>query len=363
MMKGFTTAGICTNPDYVKVPDEIQRLLGGQVKAWKPKLSVDQNLMQVDCNFEVIVEEHSSKTFPNNQYPHLHHWYNGNTGTYLASYPKRKPVQPKDLANGLIGFCEDSEGLVKPDYIVSFRGGRSIGLICQLTGDNHVFLDSTLGRSGGGFSITNPDSPFYVNSEDRTALYLVLLEHYDQLKSTQLILWAVELVCSNGLTRRIKRNEISLAHLRTRDPSQIKLVLQEAAHEIEAYAQMKKKFIDTKLSLEDGQCYINDFFQDKEGGFNKATAIKKIYVTDLIGSHLSTRQNNYWRLLNAFTQYSSHHRIGTNEQQIETTARSLLYGGRARSNSNVITYLEDCLEQHIWNEQHPHTQKFSHVRL
>ena len=66
--------------------------------------------------------------------------------------------------------------------------------------------------------------------------------------------------------------------------------------------------------------------------------LERIYNFTLIGGDMPERQGNYWRLLNAQTQYTSHSYVS--KQDAGKSLMSQVEGSKARSNRDFITFLE-----------------------
>ena len=94
--------------------------------------------------------------------------------------------------------------------------------------------------------------------------------------------------------------------------------LDNALRECDEYEDLKDKLINTKIDPITARNVIKRFFRDETEEHEKTKSLnvrrlERIYEHDLWGGHLDTRQGNAFRLQQAFTQWTSHHRKAKTE--------------------------------------------------
>ena len=124
---------------------------------------------------------------------------------------------------------------------------------------------------------------------------------------------------SCGMTKMVKDDVHYLTHRKLRNFDDIAPYLEKALLECSDYEDLKDKLINKKIDPSTARNVIKQFFlpketeeEDKKRSLN-ISRLERIYEHDLIGGHLDTRQGNAFRLQQAFTQWTSHHRKAKTE--------------------------------------------------
>lgn len=292
-----------------------------------------QMLEAVNANFRVtpVAAEFGGRQFPQHQL-----WMrldNGVIGDCLGCFgTARSPQQPVQIAQSMIDFCSQSEKQIKPDVVGCVGNGKTLYVASRLAGDTSDLHDKETYGDGGGMSIQRT-----VSKEDRTEHWLMQVVYFGQSLATKAFVLSNELKCSNGLALRTNEKRIVLRH-KADNGHLIQDTLNQAIRSSEAYALMKDRFMHESLDIAQGKQLIRQFHNDPDGESRVVKALERIYQYNLIGGDIPERQGNYWRLLNAQTQYTSHSHIS--KQDAGMSLMSQIDGGKARSNRDFITFLE-----------------------
>lgn len=293
-----------------------------------------QMLEAVNANFRVIPKsaEFGGRAFPQHQL-----WMredNGVIGDCLGCFGnRRQPQQPIQVAQFFQDFCDQSEKQISPDVIGCVNGGKTLYVACRLAGDTSDLHDKETYGDGGGMSIKRT-----ISREDRTEHYLMLVVHFGESLATKAYVLSNELVCSNGMALRTDEKKLVIPHRAFTDGRKVEAILNQAVRSSTAYAVMKDRFMNESLTIGRGRQLIREFHQDPDGTSQVVRNLERIYVCNLIGGDMPERQDNYWRLLNTQTQYTSHSYVS--KQDAGKSLMSQVEGSKARSNRDFITFLE-----------------------
>ena len=291
-----------------------------------------QMLEAVNANFTVVprAAECGGRQFPQHQL-----WMRKDGDDFsdcLGCFGTRSPMQPQTMVQAMIDFCAQSEKDIKPDVIGCVDKGKTLYVASRLAGDTSGLHDKETYGDGGGMAIQRT-----VSKEDRTEHWLMQVVYYGQSLATKAFVFSNELKCSNGLALRTNEKRIVLRH-KADNSYLIQDTLNQAIRSTEAYALMKDRFMNTPLDMALGKQLIRQFHKDPDGESKLVKSLERIYQYNLIGGDIPERQGNYWRLLNAQTQYTSHSYIS--KQDAGKSLMSQVEGSKARSNRDFITYLE-----------------------
>lgn len=317
-----------------------RKLFQGTAAAVHHWQSNTEILASIGCNFNVIrtPAEHSGRSYPDCQL-----WLRDDNHDLLGFFgSKRQVIQPDTFIDAFRSFCDASGKAISLDVVGSYNNGRSLYMAAKLRGNNSALLDSTIGRgygSGGGIGISRAGHSAYIPTEDRTDHWLILSESFGEALRPRVSVIASELICSNSLARRITECEIKLSHSHSMNPHVVHAVLDHAIRQCSAYDRIKERLICTPISMDTARSALRRFFDDQGGSSRIVQRLEQIYAHDLIGSELSTRRANAWRLASAVTQYTSHERI----RNPDVAFRSQLEGSRARTANRFLHFLEEQL--------------------
>ena len=293
-----------------------------------------QMLEAVNANFRVVPK---SAEFGGRAYPQHQLWMredNGEISDCLGCFGnRRQPQQPIQVAQFFQDFCDQSEKQISPDVIGCVNGGKTLYVACRLAGDTSDLHDKEEYGDGGGMSIKRT-----ISREDRTEHYLMLVVHFGESLATKAYVLSNELVCSNGMALRTDEKKLVIPHRAFTDGRKVEAILNQAVRSSTAYALMKDRFMNESLTTERGRQLIREFHQDPDGTSQVVKNLERIYNYTLIGGDMPERQGNYWRLLNAQTQYTSHSYVS--KQDAGKSLMSQVEGSKARSNRDFITFLE-----------------------
>ena len=300
-----TTTGLCTldtdhrdseTSNWRKVTKEDWQFFQGHViETWnKTSATTEELLREIGADWSVVGSSHE----------HLHngellvtekvvHWHQSNNGLYLSTFTdKRKPAQPVDVVNNFRQYCSSV--------------GLSMDVLGYLPNEKRLYCASKL------VQINKP----MVHVGDETDHWLFITCDYGQAKAMRVFVFHNELVCTNGMVQKIVEKNHILSHRKTRTYDEFQALLSRAVTKCERYEDIKDQLINKKLSHTEARNVIRRFFRDTQGleDVNEPSKMKTVnqieYLNEysLKGGHLPSRQGNAFRLLQAVTEYTSHHR-------------------------------------------------------
>jgi hypothetical protein len=293
-------------------------------------MSNEEILASIGCNFNVIRQpaESGGRTYNDCQL-----WLRDDTQDMLGFFgTKRQIIQPGTFVDYFRSFCASASKQINFDVIGSYNNGRTLYMGAKLSGNNAALLEG-----GGGLYISRPGHSAYIPSEDRTDHWLILTESFGESLRPRVTVLSSELVCTNGLAKRVTECEVKLSHYSAMSADVVHAVLDHAIRQCRAYDRIKERLIETPISMDTARAALREFFGDEDGKTSTVKRLEQIYRSDLIGGELDTRTGNAWRLASAVTEYTSHSRI-RNE---ETAFRSQLEGSRARTANGFMQFLEE----------------------
>ena len=292
-----------------------------------------QMLEAVNANFKVITAaaELGGRQFPKHQL-----WMRKDgeaIGDCLGCFGTgRSPMQPQQMAQTMIDFCLQSEKQIKPDVVGCVKNGEILYVASRLAGDNSNLYDKETYGDGGGMSIQRT-----VSKADRTEHWLMQVVYFGESRATKAFVLSNELKCSNGMVLRTNEKRVVLRH-KADNAHLIQDTLNQAIRSSEAYALMKDRLMHTPLDIAKGKELIRQCYEDPNGETRVVKSIESIYEYNLIGGDIPERQGNYWRLLNAQTQYTSHSYV--DKKDAGSSLMSQLNGDKALKNEKFVNFLE-----------------------
>jgi len=307
-----------------------RKLFRGTAAEVLPFMSNEEILASIGCNFNVIRRPAESG---GRSYSDCQLWLRDDTQDMLGFFgTKRQIIQPGTFVDYFRSFCTSADKQINFDVIGSYNNGRTLYMGAKLTGNNAAVLSA-----GGGLNISRPGHSAYIPSEDRTDHWLILTESFGESLRPRVTVLSSELVCTNGLAKRVTECEAKLSHYSAMSADIVHAVLDHAMRQCRAYDRIKERLIETPISMDTARAALRQFFDDEDGKTSTVKRLEQIYASDLIGGQLDTRTANAWRLASAVTEYTSHARV-RNE---ETAFRSQLEGSRARTANSFMQFLEE----------------------
>lgn len=313
---------------------QLFRGTAAEVHSWQSGREI---LASIGCNFTVVrtPAQHHGRSYNDCQL-----WLRDDNQDLLGFFgTKRQVIQPSSFIHTFRAFCDASGKAISLDVVGSYNHGRTLYMAAKLSGNNGALLDGAQGGysgAGSGMAISRPGSSRYIPSEDRTDHWLILTESFGEALRPRVLVIANELVCGNGLTRRITECDLRLSHSSRMSTDLVHNVLSRALHSCRAYDRIKERLIATPISMDTARAALRSFFEDADGQSKTVQRLERLYASDLIGGQLDTRTANAWRLASAVTEYTSHARIGN----AEVAFRSQLEGSRARTANGFLQFLE-----------------------
>lgn len=297
-------------------------------------MSTEDILNSIGCNFRVA--RHDAQV-GGRSYPECQLWLRDDNNNLLGTFGNRRQViQPATFIEYFRAFTAASQKQISLDVVGSLDDGKTFYMASKLTDNIRALL-----ATDGGLGISQQGHTNFLDKEDRTDHWLVVMDYYGESLAPKALLLANELRCTNGMARKITNAEIKLSHLRTKSYQDVAPVLQRALEQSQAYNRIKDRLIHTPITMDTARQALRDFFCDPNGEMKTTQRVQQIYDTSLIGGELDTRQGNLWRLASAVTQYTSHERIGDSPSSGARALRSQLEGSRARTNTRFLEFLEE----------------------
>lgn len=313
-----------------------RKLFKGNAQLVTDGATAIEMLESVNANFTV---DRVPAEYQGRQYPAHQLWLRQDNGECLGCFGTRRiPQQPAVIGQFFKDFCDNSEKRIKPDVIGSINGGKTVYMACRLAGDTSDLRDQEAPGDGGGLGISRANDERFICKEDRTEHYLMLVVHYGESLATKAFTLANELICSNGMALKTVDKTMVLHHRALQDGFQVEAILNQAVRSSEIYARMKNRFMHQPLAIADGIGLIRQFHDDPQGESNVVKNLERIYRYNLIGGELESRKDNFWRLANAQTQYTSHSYVS--KQDPGKSLLSQCEGSKARGNRDFMAFLE-----------------------
>ena len=261
-------------------------------------------------------------------FDNVQNWHQTDNGKHLGTYSdKRHPVDPTDVVNYMRQFCDESDKQITMDVITYLKDQKRI--IC-------------------GCKIKDVDAPM-TEVGDESDHFLMLTCDYGQAKAMKVFTYHHELACTNGQTKRIVADNQFLSHRKVRSYREVQEILKIAFETCKEYGEMKDKLIHAKVSNLEARNFIRKFFRDKDGlnDIHQQSQMRNVNIIErlfempsaeeggLRGGHLACRQGNAYRLQQAFTEFTTHHRKAKSEEY----RFSQKLGGRLSNIDNKATDL------------------------
>jgi hypothetical protein len=304
-MSPTSAHGLCTKPvndpgscapNFQRITKEDRKFFKGvAIEAHdKSHCSTEQLLTCIGANWTVEREEHYRKS-KGRSFPNILHWYRSDNGDKLGSFSdRREPLDPHHVVDYFREFCNSSDKELSLD-VIGFESGT-----------NKIYAASKLTDIGQQLTHVG----------DSTDHWMIMTVDYMQPRAISTYVWHNELVCTNGMTRKITEDAHYLTHRKFRTYDEIKPYLTSALQECEGYNLIKDRLINTPLDNWTARNVIRKFFRDEEGlenmnsisKFPNVRRLERIYERDLTGGNLETRKGNAFRLQQAFTEWTSHER-------------------------------------------------------
>jgi hypothetical protein len=320
-----------------KLNDTDLRFFYGRNCIVRPDQTPGEILDAIDCNFEVITSQvhhtfsdaDGNKVTDDNGNPLIiddrdrRGWFRSDNFAKLGTHGnQRTATDPGKFVEFFQKFALASEKEISLDLVGTFDGGKTFYMVSKLTqGFDRAALMQQF--EGEEFNIKN-----LVAQQDRTVHYLVVTDYYSEQLAPRATIFSQELVCANGMSRRVTDRDLKLSHDRVNTYADVAPVLQKAFQECSAYDQIKDRLRETTVHIEDGIKVINDWCAAEKDGEKLAKQIIEIYDpanNKLIGGQLDGRGTTGWRLLNAVTQHQTH---TYNSKKTGGSLRSQIEGSR-----------------------------------
>lgn len=234
------------------------------------------------------------------------------------------PIQNSDA----FGFLDAVVGeLAQLRYVTagSIDGGKRVWLLAQLVGDQFS-LEPILG--------------------DKTNMYLMATTGHDGKNSLKVKFTSVRIVCQNTLNLALRTGEdgVSIKHMGDpmRKLQQAREILGLATEEAESFRKVSSWLAGMRIN----SSYVKEFMEEllpTEGKGDKAVTRATNIRNELLdlsvngkGTHIDGVFGSRWGLLNAITEYNTHHRTykDTKQSGKDTNKFDALFSGGVAEKMN-----------------------------
>lgn len=349
----YTTSGLCTKDvedpgSETFSPGKVTRTdakffqgLKSECREWQ---STEEQLKSIGCNWLVTPEPLYSKRY-DRIYPEIVNWYTSD-GDRLGQFSNcRHIIHPQDGLNWYKEFIRKTKA--------AFLQELTLDVIGYLPNQRVLYFASKL-------TDMNPERLKEVG--DTTDFFLMFSINYMEPRAMKAQIWANELVCDNGMTRRIRDGQATINHRKARGEVDVYQALEAAVLEAKRHVYIKESFIDTPCDLYDGKKLIRTFFKDFIPEENRKSQIENVwepvdsryiqqlehtYVHGLIGGELETRKDNLFRVHSAITQFTSHHKRVRNGD--DSRFAKQLDGNLSRINTQFTKFLQEQTTGHNYD--------------
>jgi len=260
----------------------------------KTHASTTELLKPIHANWQVVSKPLERPDI-NRVYKEIKHWYESGTDDHLGQFGNiREPLNPEDFINYFREFCQASDKEISMDVIGFDSNSKKLYAASKLTNYN-----SKLEHVG-----------------DKTDHWMISSVDYMKPKSIQTFVWHNELICTNGMTKKVEEESSYLSQRKQRTFDDIAPYLARALEECSAYDELKDRLINTPINNDIAFNVIRRFFRDQEGldaptQESKLLNVRKLeqmWLRDCKDDNEATRQGNAFRLQQCFTQWTSHGR-------------------------------------------------------
>ena len=344
----ITTTGLCTKDvedpgsetfSPGKLTKSDRKFFKGHVSECRDWQTTEEQLQSIRCNWRVEPEHLYSRKF-DRHYPEVVNWYTSE-GDRLGQFSNcRHIIHPDDALNWYKKFIQESNEVAEAH---SELEPMSLDVIGFLPDQKVLYFVSKL-------TDINPERLIKVG--DTTDFYLTFTINYMEARAMKAMIWANELVCTNGMTRQINDGRAVINHRKERHDYDVIHALKAAFKESRFYMETKEQLINTPCDVTEGKKLIRQYFQDSIPEETREYAVdnpntpvdsrivnqlERIYMDDLRGGELETRQDNLFRVHSTVTQWTSHHKAVRNGD--DSRFAKQLDGNLARINTQFTDFL------------------------
>lgn len=215
-------------------------------------------------------------------------------------------------SNTELGTCADSYQIVQPFEIIDFyrklveERGWAIDVVGQIDGGKRIWA---IAKTNGEISVKG--------TIDRMGMYLLLATSYDRSLATVATYTTYRALCSNMLRAVSKGNDgrVSVSHKTTFDADRVREKL-GIAEEITLKMQEDMDILaERKVTDKEAEDFLIEIFAGKDVKKEDITTRKSNIITGVFdlykgagkGSNTAVAEGSAYGLLNAVTEYTSHH--------------------------------------------------------
>lgn len=235
-------------------------------------------------------------------------------GTVLDVYNKgRQSWSNREVFTAFNQFCDESEMGLTVDFVGSLNGGKQFYLAAKLP------LEMKMKRD--------------VN--DITEAYLLCRDSHLDGNGQQILIYADRLICTNGMTRRVKLKQSVTSHSRAFSANDMHLGLVGALELLEAEQHKADALANVEMDEATAKVHLIRAFGHPEKEWDKQPRVVRtafnLFCGEGMGSEMLTAYNTAYGLLNAVTETYNHH-LGGRKSTAASAMNELLPGGNRYKN-------------------------------
>jgi phage/plasmid-like protein (TIGR03299 family) len=248
--------------------------------------------------------------------------YRSDTQEVLSIYGKwRKPFQNRQILETFHTFCEQND--LQIDRIGCLKAGKELFAFCKLP------IEIDVKKVG-----------------DITEAHLMIAESHECGRGLQIDLYFNRLICTNGMTRSVRRSQQVINHVSEYNGDRIAGILTHALATVRDYENVSNRLADVTLTKQEAELHLIKAFGDPNKPLEAQPRIVqtclKLFLGEGKGSDLLSAYNTAYGLLESVKEYINWH--SPVRGSLETAFSSLCYGNRKQKQD---TFMQQLVSVHL----------------
>jgi phage/plasmid-like protein (TIGR03299 family) len=232
--------------------------------------------------------------------------YRSDTQQMLSVYGKwRKPFQNHQILETFHTFRTQND--LQIDRIGCLKGGKELFAFCKLP------IEIDVKKVG-----------------DITEAHLIIAESHECGRGLQIDLYFNRLICTNGMTKSVRRSQQVINHVSGYNGDRIAGILTHALATVRDYENVSNRLADVTLTKQEAELHLIKAFGDPNKPLEAQPRIVqtclKLFLGEGKGSDLLSAYNTAYGLLESVKEYINWH--SPVRGSLETAFSSLCYGNR-----------------------------------
>jgi phage/plasmid-like protein (TIGR03299 family) len=243
--------------------------------------------------------------------------YRSDTQQMLSVYGKwRKPFQNHQILETFHTFCKQND--LQIDRIGCLKAGKELFAFCKLP------IEIDVKKVG-----------------DITEAHLMIAESHECGRGLQIDLYFNRLVCTNGMTKSVRRSQQVINHVSKYNSDRIAGILTHALATVRDYENISNRLADVALTKQEAELHLIKAFGDPNKPLLEQPKIVqtclKLFLGEGKGSDLLSAYNTAYGLLESVKEYINWH--SPVRGSLETAFSSLCYGSRKQKQDGFMQQL------------------------